>query len=389
MSSNIRAVPNVVGAEVTVKGENVSIGNLVVPNADLAAYLNEFEGAEKALRIIELLEMAMYVRKLTNTSEDVREIQKVAQDVKAKLEEAGEGAFDDFEALLKKQTDENRPEALVSLLKSKLVSAVIAELDPTKETSPFNPIANHLKSLLAQNAAADATKAQYDNSREKGIDFEALLDQMIQKEALIHADDALFTGDVPSPSGDKTGDEVVTLNPSTTGGVELRVVWEAKTDAKFVDTKGRLKRDQVAKELNAAIANREAECGVFVADSRKVDLNVQPEWQEFEGNKLTVILDQDNPDQRIIRMAYLWSRAKALESIAPEDTDLDMEAIRRSLSDLNRQIQSLSTLRRHHTATLNGINASIGFVNDLEGNLEEIMESLNELMASDDEEIDE
>lgn len=385
MSSNIHAVPNVVGADVSVSGENVSIDNLVVPNADLALYLNEFEGAEKALRIIELLEMAMYVRKLTNTSEDVREIQKVAQEVKVTLEEAGEGAFDDFEALLRKQTDETRPEALVSLLKSKLVAAVIAELDPAKESSPFNSIAKQLMTLLAQNAAADATKAQYDNSREKGIDFESLLDQLIQKEALIHADDALFTGDVLSPTGDKTGDEVVTLNPTTTGGFELRVVWEAKTDAKFVDTKGRLKRDQVAKELNAAITNREAECGIFVADARKVNLEVQPEWQEFEGNKLAIILDHDNPDQRIIRMAYLWSRAKALESIAPEDSDLDIEAIKRALSDFQRQIDSLSNLKRHHTSAAKGIEAAVAFVGNLENQLDTIMHNLNELMETDEE----
>jgi hypothetical protein len=386
MSSNIRAVPNVVGAEVSISGENVTINNLVVPNSELSAYLKEFEGAEKALRIIELLEMAMYVRKLTNTSEDVREIQKVAQEVKITLEEAGEGVFDDFEALLTKQTDESRPEALVSLLKSKLVAAVIAELDPAKESSPFNPISKQLMSLLAQNAAADATKAQYDNSREKGIDFEALLDLLIQKEALVHADDALFTGDVPSASGDKTGDEVVTLNPSTTGGVELKVVWEAKTDVKFVDTKGRLKRDQVAKELNAAISNREAECGIFVADSRKVNLEVQPEWQEFEGNKLAIILDHENPDQRIIRMAYLWSRAKALESIAPEDSDLDIEAIKRALSDFQRQIDSLSNLKRHHTSAAKGIEAAVAFVSDLEDQLEAIMEDLNELMETGEEE---
>jgi hypothetical protein len=386
MSSNIRAVPNVVGAEVSISGENVTINNLVVPNSELSAYLKEFEGAEKALRIIELLEMAMYVRKLTNTSEDVREIQKVAQEVKITLEEAGEGVFDDFEALLTKQTDESRPEALVSLLKSKLVAAVIAELDPAKESSPFNSISKQLMSLLAQNAAADATKAQYDNSREKGIDFEALLDLLIQKEALVHADDALFTGDVPSASGDKTGDEVVTLNPSTTGGVELKVVWEAKTDVKFVDTKGRLKRDQVAKELNAAITNREAECGIFVADSRKVNLEVQPEWQEFEGNKLAIILDHENPDQRIIRMAYLWSRAKALQSIAPEDSDLDIEAIKRALSDFQRQIDSLSNLKRHHTSAAKGIEAAVAFVSDLEDQLEAIMEDLNELMETGEEE---
>lgn len=385
MSSNIRAVPNVVGAEVSVSGENVSLNNLVIPNADLAAYLNEFEVAEKALRIIELLEMAMYVRKLTNTSEDVREIQKVAQEVKVTLEEAGEGAFDDFENLLKKQTDESRPEALVSLLKSKLVAAVIAELDPAKESSPFNSIAKQLMTLLAQNAAADATKAQYDNSREKGIDFETLLDQLIQKEALVHEDDALFTGDIAAPSGEKIGDEVVTLRLKDTSGVVLRFVWEAKTDAKFVDSKGRLKRDQVAKELNAAITNREAECGIFVADARKVNLEVQPEWQEFEGNKLAIILDHDNPDQRIIRMAYLWSRAKALESIAPEDSDLDIEAIKRELSEFQRQIDSLSNLKRHHTSAAKGIEAAVAFVTDLEGQLESVMVKLTKLMDTDEE----
>lgn len=386
MSSNIRAVPNVVGAEVSVSGENVSIDNLVVPNADLATYLNEFDGAEKALRIIELLEMAMYVRKLTNTSEDVREIQKVAQEVKATLEEAGEGAFEDLEKLLERQTDENRPEALVTLLKSKLVNSLRTELDPMKENSPFHQIAKQLMTLLAQNAAADATKAQYDNSREKGIDFEALLDQLIQKEAAVHADDALFTGDTAASSGEKVGDEVVTLKLKDTSGIPLRVVWEAKTDAKFVDTKGRLKRDQVAIELNKAITNREAECGIFVADSRKVNLEVQPEWQEFEGNKLAIILDHDNPDQRIIRMAYLWSRAKALESLAPEDSDLDIEAIKRTLNDFQRQIDSLSNLKRHHTSAAKGIEAAVAFVGELEGQLEAIMNNLNKLMETEDQE---
>jgi hypothetical protein len=201
---------------------------------------------------------------------------------------------------------------------------------------------------------------------------------MIQKESAVHNDDAQFTGDFPSPSGDKTGDEVVIINPDMTNGEEVRIVWEAKTDKSFKDTKGRLKRDKVTVEIEKAIENREAICGIFVSDSRDIDLDVQPVWQEFEGNKLAIVLDHDEPDQRLIRMAYLWARSYALKSLESDTTGVDFEAVERILGAIRRESDGIATLKRYHTPIRENIKNAEEWLKNFQSNLDELSEVLNE-----------
>ena len=225
-------------------------------------------------------------------------------------------------------------------------------------------------------------KELYDKSREKGGDLEWLLDSLIQSEAVVHGDTALYTGDTESPTGRNTGDEVVIMNPSATNGEEVKIVWEAKTDAKFKNVKGRLKQDKVAEELNAAIENRDAVCGIFVSDARSLDLSVQPIWQEFEGNKLIIVLDDEDPDHRLVRMAYLWARSYALRALAPDESELDIEAIDRVLKALQREFNTLSTLKGLHTPIRENVNKAIAFVDEFEASLDKQMAELVKLMSA-------
>ena len=385
MSSPIRAVPNIVGADLRIEGDNVVIKNLTITDGELAKYLSTKEGAEQVLLLIELIETAMQIQRMANTSADVKELNSVAKQVRETMKTAGDDAFANLQTLIEAQ-GENKPGTLINLLKTKLVDQVIAELDPTQETSPFHSINDQLAALLAKSAGEKATQESYANSREKGIDFEELLDQMIQLEAVVHGDDAQFTGDFPSPSGDKTGDEVVTINPAVTNNEEIRIVWEAKTDKSYKDTKGRLKRDKVASELDDAMSNREAICGIFVSDARGIDMTKQPAWQEFDGNKLIIVLDDENPDQRLIRMAYLWSRWIVLRSQEQEEGELDFAAIERVIASLQREFDGLANLKRLHTPIETNILAAKKWVNDFEDNLDELMDELRELMTVEPEE---
>ena len=385
MSSPVRAVPNIVGADLRIEGDNVTIKNLTIADGELAQYLSSKEGAEQVLLLIELIETAMQIQRMANTSADVKELNSVAKQVRETMKTAGDDAFNDLQKLIEGQ-GENKPGTLINLLKTKLIDQVISELDPTKETSPFHSINDQLAALLAKTAGEKATAESYANSREKGIDFEELLDQMIQLEAVVHGDDAQFTGDFPSPSGDKTGDEVVTINPAVTNNEEIRIVWEAKTDKSYKDTKGRLKRDKVASELDDAMSNREAICGIFVSDARGVDMTKQPAWQEFDGNKLIIVLDDENPDQRLIRMAYLWSRWIVLRSQEQEEGELDFAAIERVIASLQREFDGLANLRRIHTPIRNNIKAADDWVDKFEESLDELMDELRELMVVETEE---
>jgi hypothetical protein len=381
MSSPVRAVPNIVGADLRIEGDNVTIKNLTIADGELAKYLSTKEGAEQVLLLIELIETAMQIQRMANTSADVKELNAVAKQVRETMKTAGDDAFTGLQKLIQDQGEDNKPGNLINLLKTKLVDQVISELDPNKETSPFHSISEQLVALLAKSAGEKATAESYANGREKGIDFEELLDQMIQLEAVVHGDDAQFTGDFPSPSGKKTGDEVVKINPAVTNGEEIRIVWEAKTDNSFKATNGRLKRDKVASELDDAMSNREAICGIFVSDARGIDMSKQPAWQEFDGNKLIIVLDDENPDQRLIRMAYLWSRWIVLRSQEQEEGELDFAAIERVIASLQREFDGLANLKRLHTPIETNIAAAKKWVNDFEKSLDELMDELRELMV--------
>jgi len=376
-----RAVPGIFEGEIQIEGDVVTIRYLTITDPDLANYLSSWEDSEKKSRLVELIETAIQIQKMANTSADVKELNSAAKHVRETMKTAGDEAFNDLHKLIQSQAREDEPGSLISLLKTKLVNQVISELDPIKETSPFHGINEQLVKLLEKASKDEGIQESYANSREKGLDFEELLDQMIQREAVVHGDDAQFTGDFPSPSGDKAGDEVVTLNRATTNGEELRIVWEAKTDKSFKDSKMRLKRDKVATELESAISNREAECGIFVSDARGIDLELQPVWQEFDGNKLIIVLDDEEPDQRLIRMAYLWSRWIVLRSQSQSDGDIDFISIERVISALQREFDGLSNLKRIHTPIRTNIVAAEKWVNDFERNLDELMEELRNLMT--------
>ena len=74
MSSPVRAVPNIVGADLRIEGDNVTIKNLTIADGELAKYLSTKEGAEQVLLLIELIETAMQIQRMANTSADVKEL---------------------------------------------------------------------------------------------------------------------------------------------------------------------------------------------------------------------------------------------------------------------------------------------------------------------------
>jgi hypothetical protein len=218
----------------------------------------------------------------------------------------------------------NQDSKLRELLSPKKEGTPMADLQSTITTALSTHVTNiktditNLNTVLSQFIGAQKkSKEVYANSREKGGDLETLLDSMIQPEAAVHGDDAKYTGDTASPYGKNVGDEVITLNPEITGGAVVNLLWEAKTDKTFKDAKCRLKRDKVAAELNDAMDNRDAVCAIFVSDARELDLSVQPVWQEFEGNKLAIVLDDEELNQDIVRGSIdsVKDRRKRLLSI--------------------------------------------------------------------------
>ena len=417
-SSHLRAIPSGVAGSIKVGDSQVVISDVVIDNPELAAYLQTFDTPEMQVwSFIDLVNYALYVKKLAGSTLETENVKKAAEMAVQKLNGVTEMATQKLDGTvasvmqtIKTSTDQLiNPETGVIAAKLKEITDLINEdsnealkslLSPQDAETPLGQLLGSLTTALNTHVtgiktdigrvnellsgyigAQEKKKELYANSREKGGDLEEILDAIIQREAAVHADDARYTGDTASPSGDNVGDEVVTLNPAVTGNATVNIVWEAKTDKTFKDAKGRLKRDKVANELNAAIDNREAICGIFVSDARGLDLELQPIWQEFEGNKLAIVIDTDSPDERLVRMAYLWARSYAIRSTAPEDVEFDTEAIERVINNLEREFSTLKQLKDAHTPIRKNIEKAEAFVIEFEEQIDELLEELRDLIT--------
>ena len=413
MNTNIRVAPMVAGAGLVIDGDKVTINQLTISNPELAAYLISKEGPEQLVALVDLINLAVSVKNLAGSSLETENVKKSAEMVVQSLNGTVASLLESIKLKTGQLMD---PESGVIAQKMRETATSIGDnqesklrdlLSPKKDGTPISDLQSTITTALTAHVnglktditavtqllneyigAQKKGKELYANSREKGGDLETLLDSMIQLESGVHGDDARYVGDTPAPSGDSVGDELITLNKGVTNGEEVRIVWEAKTDKDFKDRKGRLKRDKVADELTAAIDNREAVCGIFVSDIAGLDMQVQPVWQEFEGNKLIIVLDPEDPDQRLVRMAYLWARSYALRALTPEEGEYDVEAIERVLNALKREFDGLTHLKRLHTPIRTNIKEAEEFVKILEGNLEELLDELCDLMSPSEESVE-
>jgi hypothetical protein len=409
-TSHLRAIPSNVTGSVDVRDKEVVVNQLTIDNQELANYLNSFASSqERVLALIDLINLAVSVRGLAGSSLETENIKKSAEMVVQSLNGTVATVIQNLDTAAQKLVDPNTGVVAQKLrevsesLNDESNQALKALLSPKDDASPLGQLLSSVNSALTAHVngikrditdvnellnrfigAQDKKKELYAKSREKGGDLEEILDSIIQREAVVHQDDARYTGDTPSPSGDNVGDEVITLHESVSNGATLNIVWEAKTDMTFKDAKGRLKRDKVAKELNAAIENRDAVCGIFVSDAIGLDLDVQPVWQEFEGNKLAIVIDAENPDERLVRLAYLWARSYAIRANAPDDAEYDVEAIERVINNLEREFSTLKQLKDAHTPIRKNIEKAQLFVEEFEEQIDEMLEELRTLITPSD-----
>jgi hypothetical protein len=365
------------GEDILVDGTKVIIRNLEIDSPELATYLSSSDSPDHEQLLIDLIKMGLDILRMTKTSADIKELDSVAKQVNEAMKNAGENAFNNLDKLIRDQADD-RPGTLISLLKSKLVTDVIQELDPDKETSPFHKIRQNLQDLLRQSGREETAKDKYAKSREKGGDFEDLVYKMVQEESSVHGDDALFTGGTTTAAGSKKGDVVVTLNHDVTSGIEIKIAWEAKTNVTFKQN-GRLHRQKVKEELISGVHDREAVCGVFVSDARQIDPEKQPVWQEFDGNKLIIVIDDDDPDQRLVRLAYLWSRWVALRSQSKNINEIDFDAIVSIIESLRTKFSKLSELRKNHTLIEQGLTKAKDWTNSFKEEIDDLLDHLQTL----------
>jgi polyhydroxyalkanoate synthesis regulator phasin len=179
-----------------------------------------------------------------------------------------------------------------------------------------------------------------DAGTRKGFTFEERVHAAIERIARLRGDCASHTGGEAAEGGGKKGDVLVELGAAE-GPALGRVLFEAKDK--------KLSQNDAWRELNDGMSGRAAAFGVLVvAGDERVPARTQA-LTEYQGNKIVVAVDRDEPDGIALEVAYRLAAARvamardrelAVDAVAVRDTAQEALA-------LLRQAQAIRTTLSH------------------------------------------
>jgi hypothetical protein len=379
--------------DVRVDGDRIVIERLVVRDASLAAIVAEREPedrpafVERALRIgLSALQDASVTVDVDLVRDEFEKLLHSSEQANAKAAEAldevlrsnfadgdgrlprtlekflgDRGALRTFVAEL---FDETKRDSAIGRMRTLLgtyfdgdASKLALLLDPTRQNSPMHQfrteVANGFERLnerlTAIEAAAAARGAERAKSAAKGGDFEDILEAML-------ADIARGAGDlVDRTAGEageilrsKKGDFVVTVDPTRTGGAEVRVVVEAKDRPMSLRS--------IREELREAKQNRAAAVGLVVFSPDHAPTGIAP--FDVRAGDVYCVIDPAAPHAATLEAALRLARLLAIASLREVEAEIDVEAIRAAIAGVRAELDALKGIK----ATLTSIATSTAAV---------------------------
>jgi hypothetical protein len=206
----------------------------------------------------------------------------------------------------------------------------------------------------------------------KGRTFEERVHALLERIAAGRGDIAHHVGDISAEAGGKKGDTIVEIGAGE-GMPAGKIAFEAKTDRS-------LTRPQAWRELNGAIEKRGAGYAVMVAAAEEsVPSNTKP-WIEYEGNKMIVSVDRDEPEQLTLEAAYAIARSRVLTR-SDRELQIDAAGVRDSAQELLSELKQLSTVKKHLTGVTNSAEKARGAVTSMEESMRSIISRIDEQVA--------
>jgi hypothetical protein len=211
----------------------------------------------------------------------------------------------------------------------------------------------------------------------KGLTFEELVHEAIARIASARGDAVTHTGLEQAEGGGKKGDTLVELGGAD-GPSAGRVLFEAK------DRK--LSKNQAWTELNEGMAARAASFAVLVvAGDDRVPANRSP-LTEYEGNKMIVAVERDEPSGIALEVAYRLAVARTLMA-RDSELDVDAAAVRDVAEEAVSTLKQAQAIRSNLTGiktTADKARAGLdGLVETIRAKLERIESLVGEADATD------
>jgi hypothetical protein len=206
----------------------------------------------------------------------------------------------------------------------------------------------------------------------KGRSFEDRVGAAIERVAMSRGDAARQTGDEPGAGGSKKGDVVVEIGAAE--GPSLgRMVFEVKDS--------RLSRPKAWDELNGALEARVASFAVLVVAG---EANMPPDREqlhEYEGNKLIVAVDPDEPDDVALDVAYRFARLRVLLS-NEADLSVDAGGVRDAAAEARAALDALKAIKSSMTKATNNVDQARAAVEAMVGLVLDRLERIESLVES-------
>jgi len=201
-----------------------------------------------------------------------------------------------------------------------------------------------LARLLEREEGDERVAAAEEAGTRKGLGFEEKVDEAIARIASARGDAASHTGGEHAEGGGKKGDTLVELGAAE-GPSAGRIVFEAKDK--------KLSKNAAWVELNDGMAARAASFAVLVVAGEERIPAGREQLTEYEGNKLIVAVDRDDPGGLALEVAYRLAAARVTMA-RDRNLTVDAAAVRDAAEEAISTLKQAQAIR----STLTSIKTS-------------------------------
>jgi hypothetical protein len=187
--------------------------------------------------------------------------------------------------------------------------------------------------------------AEHERSTAKGRPYEQAVFEAVDAIAHGQGDDCDAVGDVAGAGGRK-GDVLVGID-GCGGPARGRIVFEAKHSQRS--------KKQALAELEEAMAQRDADYGVWVVPSEALLPARTHPLREVSGDKLFVVYDPEEGSRLALEVAYGLARARVLMAKA-DGEGLDASALRAEVERALGAMEDVRRIKAQLTTASNGID---------------------------------
>jgi len=378
---------------IKIEDGHIYIKDLDILDDDLASYLSEFKDQELVEIIKKSIKIGLIALKGSITTEKVDYVEKEFHKLSEKLsknldsfkeefKKEFEKVFDEDGGLMKKTLeqylgeggkledlfDPKNKESAISKMSSifdshfKGKDSVIFKLLDHNE--PESPIASlkkdlieyYLKDMRDKLIGKEAAEAEREKGTEKGRSYQKDVFSRINEICKPFQDIPEYTADISGKiARSKVGDVVVTINPSSTGDIPLRIVFEAKDS-------GAYNIQKIQKELNEARENRDAHIGIAVFTEDTCPLECTP-FQQYGDDVIICTFNQDDRECLGLNLAYRVSRIAALKKLGGPQPQIDKVQMQTLITQCKDKLKAITSIKSKISRMANDVNNDLDDLN--------------------------